>query len=509
MSSLKISGNAVFRHKKSGELLEISAAELIISVHGVDDRGMGEETLWTIEGEFDDFEYLNWTVSEYPAGILDLPAKLDFFGDYVVVEDNIEIMLDQVDSDDVLRMQFDEAAVEQMVEWFFEHYEDPAENVSYETKEGGYQWAGRGPHRATDVLSVQFPEHNETLIEEAVSEIEREDGTTDWAIQLRFMEMQDADDEPEEYFEPTGRSDSPNLRPNLDIPAQELGGLVFAINAAGQIDLARPADIPAITGTELVSTNVEHDLWDDIQVLSQQLSTVLMGSNAFPRLADKVAHYNSVAYAENRSIGAIYVKGTLLRNQTYRDMERLEAGEAPDGVRENLEDLLDLHTSLIGTSVDGKKLLEGASTYAKSEDEILSYKKSRLGFVEETLASGDLITPEAVSALRDVIELSGSNPDPGVTTQIAQKSESNLIKAIAWVTKGAVAVGGTVILGSVIQQSVVGAEAIQACVLAVDFATAWLALNLPALQGLIAPSCADGNWPQAFQNFLSWYDDTH
>ncbi|WP_017932291.1 hypothetical protein [Robiginitomaculum antarcticum] len=508
MSTVKVSGSAIFQHTETGETLEISADDLQITSDGSSSGGMGPDILWRIYAELEEIEYLDWTVSEYPVGILNLPATLTLYGDYAMVKDNIAIELNHVETDDDLDDEDWDSAIKQMVDWFLAHYEDPAESVSYESAEGGYQWGGRGPYRAIEVLSDEFPEYSESLHEISASQLE-EDGTVDWAIQFHAMDDQEPDDEEEQLFEPSGRSDTPMLMPKYEIPPQEPGGIIFAINGEGKIDLAKSADIPNITGSGLVFTNLENNLWDKIQEISVKLSAALFGSNALPNLAQKVSEYNQVAVAEERSISALYVEGALVRSQTYRDMVRLDSGEGPDGVAEDLEDLLELHSNLIGVSTIGKSLLEGAHNHAKMDAEIKVYKKETLAFIEGTLVNSELVTPEAAQALRSVIEFAGEAPDPNVSAQIAQTSGSNFVKALALLLKGGFLGAGAMIIGPIIQQSLVGAEAIQSGIIALNFATAWLALNLPALQSLVGVIGPDAHWLQAFQNWLNWYEDTH
>jgi hypothetical protein len=63
-------------------------------------------------------------------------------------------------------------SVDQMVDWFFENYEDPANGVPFNSAEGGYQYVLGGPHDAHDVLSEQFPDASVNDIDEAVRLIE-------------------------------------------------------------------------------------------------------------------------------------------------------------------------------------------------------------------------------------------------------------------------------------------------------------------------------------------------
>jgi hypothetical protein len=63
-------------------------------------------------------------------------------------------------------------SVDQMVEWFLEHYERPEEHLPFESAEGGYQYMGNGPYYARDVLDDNFPEATEEDIAEAVETLE-------------------------------------------------------------------------------------------------------------------------------------------------------------------------------------------------------------------------------------------------------------------------------------------------------------------------------------------------
>ena len=70
------------------------------------------------------------------------------------------------------------ASVDQMVDWFREHYENPAERTPYDSAEGGYQYVAGGPYDASDVLEEEFPGADERDREEAVGIVESEG--TEW-----------------------------------------------------------------------------------------------------------------------------------------------------------------------------------------------------------------------------------------------------------------------------------------------------------------------------------------
>lgn len=72
----------------------------------------------------------------------------------------------------------DETKVNELIDWFNEEYEDPAQHVSYDSGEGGYQYVNGGPYDASEVLSEEYPEIEEGLISRAVKLITNEG--TEW-----------------------------------------------------------------------------------------------------------------------------------------------------------------------------------------------------------------------------------------------------------------------------------------------------------------------------------------
>jgi hypothetical protein len=61
--------------------------------------------------------------------------------------------------------------IQQMVDWFFENYKDPADGVPYDGGEGGYQYINGGPYKAGEELRENFENVPEYLIEHAAKQI--------------------------------------------------------------------------------------------------------------------------------------------------------------------------------------------------------------------------------------------------------------------------------------------------------------------------------------------------
>lgn len=65
----------------------------------------------------------------------------------------------------------EEPSIDDMVEWFLAHYEDPANGVPYDGREGGYQYFNGGPYDPLEVLEFEFSEVPFEKVEKAADEI--------------------------------------------------------------------------------------------------------------------------------------------------------------------------------------------------------------------------------------------------------------------------------------------------------------------------------------------------
>ncbi|GEM_PF-3614336 len=65
----------------------------------------------------------------------------------------------------------DENKVAIMIGWFRSQYENPAEHVSYDSREGGYQYNNGGPYDPEGELTDKFINYDEKLIEKAADEL--------------------------------------------------------------------------------------------------------------------------------------------------------------------------------------------------------------------------------------------------------------------------------------------------------------------------------------------------
>ncbi|MGN6150347.1 MAG: hypothetical protein ACTHPD_17575 [Rhizomicrobium sp.] len=93
-----------------------------------------------------------------------------------------------------------EEAVQEITRWFFENFEDPAQNTPYESAEGGYQWIWGGPYDAREVIQDNFSETApEDVLEAAIEVIQRYGD--EWAPNLNRISAE-AEAELEERISP-------------------------------------------------------------------------------------------------------------------------------------------------------------------------------------------------------------------------------------------------------------------------------------------------------------------
>lgn len=83
-------------------------------------------------------------------------------------------------------------AVELIREWFFENFEDPVHNTSYDSREGGYQYIW-GPYDTRDIIENVFADTaSDELIAAAVRSIES--GGVEWVPNIRRIQPPDEDE---------------------------------------------------------------------------------------------------------------------------------------------------------------------------------------------------------------------------------------------------------------------------------------------------------------------------
>ena len=169
---IELKGDIAFKCSKCQTKYALNCDELEWEIAESQERQMGAEVNHEAYHEIsckkcgNDMS-LTFSCWEYPVGAEDYR---DIQGDGVEDIDG-DCCLDFHKED---RLEYEREAVKEIKNWFFEHYEDPANSLPYISKEGGYQWIHGGPEDTADVIYNQFlQQYNENILEKTIDEIGR------------------------------------------------------------------------------------------------------------------------------------------------------------------------------------------------------------------------------------------------------------------------------------------------------------------------------------------------
>ncbi|WP_395647272.1 hypothetical protein [Terricaulis sp.] len=401
------SGTALIQHAVTGVSYEIQSDELSWEAGIYHMRAMGAETLYSAVVSHPKLGDLKWEIWEYPTGVESDKATL--VGSHTVVRD-FEFGLKATAAD---QAESQEARVERMVDWFYSQYEDPAERTPYESAEGGYQWIWGGPYDAAEVLWDEFPDEEQEAIDAAVEEIES-DGIVEWAPR----ERPDDYDPPEQWPDP----DEVVAEALADLPEQE-AGITFGIKAAGTIGVQWTPS----TATDEAQVS---QLVPELRVAAQQLSSLLAGSNAHKPLSDICNRYAETVESDSVSIDRLYSVGIRLENSSLRIRKAVADGDLPDLpylAAEAIDSVLALHGVIVGSTIRGRELIDGAKAYARTDFEIAVLRSAAQRFAQAVSATSDVFDEEAREVIHDLNAEIGDGPHPERATKSAVTANRNLI----------------------------------------------------------------------------------
>lgn len=200
----RASGRAVIRHATTNELYHIASGDLEWEIIEINEKGMGPVVHHEATVDHSELGELSWHLWEYPIGVVD--DQDQHIGSHELVESFqfhfIDIPYEHFEL--LSNTEFATLSTYQkkryLIDWFHHYYWDPANDLAYESREGGYQWIYGGPYEALEVLSDEFGSDVEhELIELAVEEIER-DGLTEWSPSPNH-EAQEREHDEENYDE--------------------------------------------------------------------------------------------------------------------------------------------------------------------------------------------------------------------------------------------------------------------------------------------------------------------
>ncbi|OBY24822.1 hypothetical protein [Leisingera sp. JC1] len=390
---IETKGKARISHAITEQEYEIEADELEWEVFGGGgERGMGQETLYRAHVLHPELGDLEWTLSEYPAGMennvthdVGQHKLLDDF--YISFEHDEEI-----DPDDL------EGASEDIKEWFLKHYDDPANLLPYETASGGYQWIYGGPVSAIEALSDNFGnEYPDWFLERVAKEIEAGSGQIlDWSPKPG----QELDHELPEGSEGAFDGDSGRLAGKLQGEAAKVLDLLEPLVEIEQQFL--PLDQGGLAGighngppSPLEDLGFDRDFFTNLSGFTRRLSDNV---NALEGTLEKRAELDAFLFLKDReesaaNTAALQAQTAALEANTEAIKERNELLKAIIPSKKELgagavaiyvgDKVLGSALGKIGDKL-GEKIIVGAGDHGPA---FLSYLKVLTGAIADMLTT--------------------------------------------------------------------------------------------------------------------------
>lgn len=473
----------------------IEPQDLDWQVVGVEERDMGPETHYAAEVDHPELGRLVWNLWEYPEGVESM-RQADASGHEVLKDFSygLEQLPDHAPNDDD---QY--SRIEEVVDWFRDHYEDPAERTSYASSEGGYLWDHGGPFDAREEIQENFPDLPEPVLDAAVEEIQR-DGIFEWAGGRWYDEEEGSTDEGDGVYslnDPLPDISSFDVDPDDDegfdedeIPPQG-PGLAFVFASTGFVEVGAQGGIPP--GEEATIAQLRAAALS----AADDLIALLEGSNAFASIAAAATQYRAAVATQPMSADLAYAFGVRLENSRARLLDDLGRGDLPPmglAAGEALDSVLAIHGPMLLSTERGRELVELARNYSQREIDSVEYRAAANSLIEAVREAKNLVSRQAVETLIAANEDVGAGPHQDRSLQVAHSANRNLL----------IVVGGLAVLA--LETSITGgfaasepgmglSELVRA---ASNAAWHFMSANMPSLQHFIASSgMSDLTWLSA------------
>ncbi|WP_018146668.1 hypothetical protein [Henriciella marina] len=474
-----VGGTAKIRHAETGQIFEILSSELEFETTSADERQMGFERGYEARVDHPYLGELIWMVWEYPSGVENY--RESSVEPHTLLEDfTFDFSEGEFENQIAERRR---ARIQQMVEWFFERFEDPAHETPYNGREGGYLYIHGGPYSAADELWSNFANEDDELIDAAVAEIES-DGTVDWAP----VRGSDYDvDEPEPWADSQNDPQFPNeideiiagLAPQNSYPAFELdeSGIVRMVQA--------PDKLPPEGNQEILS---------ELLANARSLRQALLGTNAHVALLSVVERYFSVLEQETFSVSQLYSRGVSLEIGAEVAAQAIQGQELPSLTIEAdtyLNAVLSLHGSYIMSDPVGANLVRASAEYQRSEGGRETASTAIRDIQQAVEDLPELFEESVRSEISLAVKSIGLGAHPERSNQIAVRTVGNLV---AGILSGLKRHAGTALLSGILIESATGSSLIVGGAAHFDAVVAFLSANASSFRAFFGAFGADTGW---------------
>ncbi len=420
---------------------------------------------------------LTWTVWEYPIRFQN-DDETNVGPHKIIRNFAFQFELD----DDLAKHDKDKRRINFLVGWFNENFEDPAESVTYVSREGGYQWQNGGPCEAREELENKFPNEPVEIIEAAVEEIELE-GIYEWSP------IQDVRDSDTEYMFPDRDLEDINdeLSTLIDNAPKSKTAPAFALGDDNRFHITLPPDRQPFDN--------QNNSPKGLRTTIDKLLELLKKGNVHQDLIPIIEDYKEVILGDEISISDLHWNGVILGNMAQAIKDGIDKKEEPPlslKTETYLNSVLDLHYTYMMLDEKGQRLMN-AGDYRKSAEQIEGLKDA-IGQLSNIITeSPDLLDEGIRRYVSNVLKGIGQGNHPERSNQSIGNILTNLVSDIlGWIKRNSTQTITDLVINKVIEGALgldsiaIGTVAINGALLLVKIA--------PLLLIVVAPFAGELSW---------------
>ncbi len=367
-----------------------------------------------------------------------------------------------------------ERKTDELVEWFYENYQDPSKGGLYqENKEGGFHGDIRD---VSDELQNRFPNEYYDIIEATVKKIESHGGHQWTPIYGSEVSLID------------------ELNTLIDSAPKTKTDPAFILGDDNLFYITLPPDNqPA---------DSQDDLLDELRAIIDDLLKSLVGTNAHLELIPIIKRYKEAISGNQISISRIYARGRRLDNALQITKNRIES-EGIQLLRQStetdIESALEIHGNYIMSSAEGRQLVQDSADYRQSAEQTEALKDASEQLANTIIESQNLFGEDVREHIRDVLMDIAQGQHPERSNQGVVNTLTNFVSdifkaggkdAVMAIISVSVATSGPGMAASAL-----GAEAINA-------AGFFLVNNAHLLSMLAIPLAGEQSWLVLAADFL-------
>ena len=409
---------------------------------------------------------LTWRIWEYPIRLQHDDGTN--VGPHKVLENfKFEVELDE----DIAKYDKNRRRVNYLVEWFKENYEDPAESVTYVSREGGYQWQNGGPCDASDELHENFPNEIYDIIEAAVEEIESE-GIAEWSPIQHPRDFDTKDMFPDYDLKDINEK----LNTLIDNAPESTTDPAFAFGEDNLLHIIDPPDNQPVDSQD--------ELLDELRMVIDDLSGFFAGHNIYPKFIPIIERYKEAISGDQISITRLYARGIRLENMAQATNQAIESGEpslSPD-TKECLTTAIKLHDTYIMSNPEGQRLVGASVAYHRTPEQTEVLKTAVEQFAISIMKTQDLFGTDVQENFSDLSRDIASGQYHERLNQINVNKITNLFSSILRWMKSPKGTITSVILGGSVATSIPGKMAMKAGANLIDKIWGFLTSSTPSVK---------------------------